>query len=40
VSKDRNQNARAFYASLGAKTESVFAHALTFSAFDNLAEEG
>lgn len=39
VSKEWNQDARALYASLGAKSESVFAHALTFSAFESLADE-
>jgi len=38
VSKEWNAEAHAFYASLGAQSEPVVAHALTFEAFERLAD--
>ncbi|MCC7426086.1 MAG: GNAT family N-acetyltransferase [Alphaproteobacteria bacterium] len=40
AAKPWNDEARAFYAALGASTELVTAHALTFDAFQDLAAEG
>ena len=35
-----NDGAQRFYATLGASDETVHAHALTFDAFERLADEG
>jgi GNAT superfamily N-acetyltransferase len=35
-----NEEAKQFYTALGATTEPVNAHALTFAAFDAMAKEG
>lgn len=40
ASRAWNDEAKRFYAALGAKTEPVNAHALTFDAFETLAKEG
>lgn len=40
VAKDWNEPAKAFYRSLGAISEPVIAHAITFATFEQLAGEG
>lgn len=40
ASRTDNAEANTFYRRLGAKSQTILAHALTFEAFDKLAEEG